>query len=268
MQVLRKVFRGVVIPVVFLVGVLAVVACGAGGEGKGNSPLTLPKNPRPENTPTAVSAGPEIPPSLEIDYTQITGANPEEHAASLVALLNTKSEGFAKFRIQPERIEGEIPEKSGALYSYGLMVYGDLGLNEQEIEQYNNKVLILLKQVMSYTAKFVADANEPSAVQVQVSYPDGSQSGYSADANKVKMLKGAPIEGWLDYVEPVQLSVIRSEEIAQLYQAYQDMTMAFQIAVDEGFLTEDEMRVISEKLQAAQSQGGPPPQTEVPDNPE
>ena len=250
MQVLRKVFRGVVIPMMFLVVVLVVVSCSAGRENKGNLPLTSP-----ENTPTVVPAGPKVPPSLEIDYTQITGANPEERVASLIALLNTKSEGFAKFHAESERTKGETPEKSSAFYSYVLMVYGDLGPNEQEIEQYHNKVFILLKQVVSYTAKFVVDANEPSAVRVQVSFLDGSQIGRSADANNVKMLRGAPIEGWLQYVEPVELLVIPSEEIAQLYQAYQEsqaMTMAFQIAFDEGFLTENEMRAIFEKLQIAQ----------------
>lgn len=190
-------------------------------------------------TPTVQTAQ-----SFDIDSAKITGATVEERASSLVKLLNDKTGGFANLHGYPQKVTGKTPEESGTIYSYVLMVYGDQPQDKKANEEYLNKILSVVKQVVAYSAKFVADANERSIVRMQVSYPNGEQEAYAVQADGVKMLRTSPIESWLQFVQPTSLTVVAYDE----WQEAQQISAAFQIALDEKYISQEEFNKVVEKL--------------------
>jgi hypothetical protein len=226
--------------------VLILAACGPGKEEQsaGTSPPTAEQTvmEAPPKTESLVQL--KIEKSFEIDPSKIVGSTTEERTRSLVSLFNVKTSGFAKLFGNSEKVTGATPEESGTIYRYGLMVYGDEPKDKKASEEYLNKILVVVKQVVVYSAKFVADAQEQSVVRVQVSYPTGEQEAHVVSVDGVKMLRTSPSESGLQFVQPVSLIVVPYDD----WQEAQQIIVAFRVARDEGYISEEELSKAVEKM--------------------
>lgn len=211
-----------------LISALILTSCNGEGGGK-----------KADSIPTVQTAQ-----SFEVDPSKIAGDTTEERMHSFVSLLNIKTTGFAKLFGHPEKVTGATPEESGTVYSYVLMVYGDEPSDKKTDEEYLNRMLAIGKQVVAYSAKFVADANEQSSIQLRVSYSNGNQEAYGVPADGVKMLRRSPSESWLQFVQSIPIIVVAYDE----WQEAQQVITAFQIAVDEGYISEEEFNEVGDKL--------------------
>jgi hypothetical protein len=237
--------------------ILIMTACGLGKEGQDTgtpSPTAVPQAAAPTQEEPLIklnigkseekSVEKSAEKSFEIDPLQIVGGTPSARAAVLVGLINIRTKGFARVFAKLDTVKGETPEESVNVYNYVLMVYGDVPQDAKATEEYLNKVLGIVKQVVVYSAKLVADANEQSIMRVQISYPNGEQDGYAVSPNATKTLRISPSEAWLQFVQPIPLSVVASDEWQQL----QLVNAAFEIAVEDGYVTQEEFNKIVEKL--------------------
>lgn len=220
-----------------------ISACGLQKEPEGGA--------SPQDTHTAAPSPPSdalAPRNFEVDYTKIEGTNPEERLSSLVSLINAKGEGYAKVfsYIQPIEISGS--DEKGVVYMHVLMVYGDIGQTEQEMNDYMNGVFLILKQLVNDTAKFVSDSDKGAAIQIQVSYPDGSQQGYSVSPDVFSALREAPSEAWMQHTRVQDLSLIFTPQIEEMRNQINQLSAALEVAMDKGYLTEDEVKKIMEEL--------------------